>query len=135
MARTPLPPLATVVSFIDCINRTDLDGLTALMGDDHRLVVLDEPPLAGKQANVDAWRGYFTSFPEYVIYPRYMTADGGRVAVVGVTTGSHLRLPDDEERQITVMWLADVVDGAVERWQVAEDTAERRAELGIPPSA
>jgi hypothetical protein len=41
MARTPLPPLAAVVGFVACINRSDLDGLAALMTDDHRLLVVD----------------------------------------------------------------------------------------------
>ena len=125
MARTPLPPLAAVVSFIDCINRTDLAGLAALMRDDHQLIVLDEPPLVGKQANVDAWRGYFSAYPEYVIYPRALRAGGseGRVVVEGVTTGSHLGLPDDEEKQLDVVWKADVVDGALALWQVAASAA------------
>jgi ketosteroid isomerase-like protein len=48
MARQPLPAIAPVVSFIDCINRGDLDGLTELMTDDHALVVLDEAPLVGR---------------------------------------------------------------------------------------
>ncbi len=64
MPRTPSPPVAAVVSFIDCINRGDLDGLTALMRPDHRLVVLDEQPVVGREANVEAWNGYFTAFPD-----------------------------------------------------------------------
>jgi hypothetical protein len=41
MARVPLPALATAVSFIDCVNRTDLVGLTELLHTDHRLVGVD----------------------------------------------------------------------------------------------
>ena len=119
MAREPLPPLAVVVSFVDCINRGDLDGLAALMTDDHRLLVLDEDPLVGRTANVEAWRSYFTAFPEYVILPRQMSTDGARVSVLGTTTGSHLGLPDDEEMRLEVLWRADVVDGALSSWQVA----------------
>ncbi|HKT04636.1 MAG TPA: nuclear transport factor 2 family protein [Rugosimonospora sp.] len=81
-----MPTLATTISFIDCINRTDLVGLTGLMHPDHRLVVLDEPPIAGRDANVDAWRGYFTAFPRYLIYPRFLTASADRVAVLGTAT-------------------------------------------------
>jgi ketosteroid isomerase-like protein len=120
MARTPLPPLAALVSFVDCINRGDVDGLAALMTDDHRLQVLDEDPLVGRAANVEAWRGYCTSFPQYVIYPREMAADGARVTVRGTTTGSHLGLSDEQEMQLDVVWRADVVDGALALWQVAE---------------
>jgi hypothetical protein len=129
------PPVAVVVSFIDCINRRDLDGLAALMSDDHTLVVLDEAPLVGRAANVSAWRGYFSSFPDYVIHPRHLAAAGARVAVLGSTTGSHLGLPDEEEMGLGVIWLADAVDGRVSRWQVADDTEARRASEGVPPTA
>jgi hypothetical protein len=120
MAREPLPPLAAVVSFMDCVNRGDLDGLTGLMTPDHRLLVLDEDPLVGREANREAWAGYLAAFPEYVIDPRELAADGSRVSVLGTTTGSHLGLPDDDEMRLEVLWLADVVDGRLSLWQVAD---------------
>src|SRR6266404_6971374 len=104
MARRPLPAVATVVSFIDRINRGDLDGLRELMHDNHTLVVLDESPLTGRQANIDAWSGYFSAFPDYVIYPRCIASKGSRVAVLGATTGSHLGLSDNQESKLNVMW-------------------------------
>jgi hypothetical protein len=118
MARSPLPPLAATISFIDCVNRTDLAGLTRLLHPDHRLVVFDEPPLAGRDANVEAWRGYFSAFPNYVIYPREIAADDNRVTVHGATTGSHLNLPDDEELALPVTWIAEVDAGLLTLWQV-----------------
>jgi ketosteroid isomerase-like protein len=57
-----LAPVAAVVGFIDCINRGDVAGLTALMTEDHQLLVLDEPPVVGREANAAAWEGYATSF-------------------------------------------------------------------------
>ncbi len=80
------------------------------MTEAHTLQVLDEAPLEGKAANVEAWKGYASSFPEYLIYPHRLAELDGRVAVLGHTTGSHLALPDAEERMLTVIWLADVVD-------------------------
>jgi ketosteroid isomerase-like protein len=135
MARYPFPPIAVVISFIDCINRGDLDGLVELMTDDHTLTVLDEAPLVGRALNRDAWHGYFSSFPDYVIYPRYVTASAGTVAVLGTTTGSHLGLADEDEMKLKVIWLCEVLDGRVSLWRIAEDTAKRRAEIGIPPTA
>src|SRR5215469_18568754 len=104
--RTPLPPVAAVIGFIDAINRGDVDRLVAFMSPDHRLQVLQEPPLTGLEANRDAWAGYMTSFPGYVIYPDRIVQRGGDVFVFGSTTGSHLGLPDQEERQLKVIWLA-----------------------------
>ena len=37
----PLPSVAVAVRFIDCVNRTDLDGPVATMTDDHRLEIFD----------------------------------------------------------------------------------------------
>jgi hypothetical protein len=109
----------------------DIDGLAALITDDHALQVFDEPPLAGRRANVEAWRGYFASFPEYVIYPHRLAERYGRVAILGHTTGSHLGLPDDEESSSTLLWLAVVVDGLVRSWSLVEDTADNRQEHGL----
>lgn len=63
-ARHPraLPAAAVVLSFIDCINRLDLDGLVDLMTEDHELRILDETPVVGRESNARAWRGYFDAF-------------------------------------------------------------------------
>jgi ketosteroid isomerase-like protein len=136
MARRPLPALAATIDFIACVNRTDLPGLTDLLHPDHRLVVLDEPPLVGREANVDAWRGYFAAFPRYVIYPRFLTAvaatEADRVAVLGNTAGSHLDLADEDELQLNVIWIAESDQGLLTLWQICEDTPARRRELAIP---
>jgi hypothetical protein len=56
---------------------------------------------------------------------------GDDVAVLGSTTGSHLGLPDHEERQLTVIWRATVRDGLLTLWQIIEDTPAQRALLGL----
>jgi ketosteroid isomerase-like protein len=128
----PLPPVAAVVSFIDAVNRADLDRLASLMHVDHRLVVLDEEPVVGRAANIRAWHGYLSSFPSYVIHPRHIAEDGARVAVLGTTTGSHLGLSNEEESRLTVIWLAEVAAGTLSLWQVAEETPGTRERAGIP---
>jgi ketosteroid isomerase-like protein len=129
--RTPLPPVAAVIGFIDAINRGDVGRLTALISPDHRLQVLQEPPVTGQDANRDAWHGYVTAFPDYVIYPDRLVHRGDDVVVLGSTTGSHLGLPDDEERQLTVIWRATVQDGLLTLWQIIDDTPAQRALLGL----
>jgi hypothetical protein len=123
--------VATVISFIDCINRSDVDGLGALMTEDHQLEVDAEPALVGREPNIRAWRGYVASFPNYVIHPHRIVEQNGRVAVLGHTTGSHLGLSDDEERELLVLWVAEVADGLLRTWLVMEDAPERRSELGL----
>jgi ketosteroid isomerase-like protein len=124
--------VAAVISFIDCINRGDVGGLGALMTDDHCLVVFAENALIGRAENIAAWHGYTSSFPAYVIYPhRIAERDGGQVAVLGHTTGSHLGLPDDVESGLTLIWLADVQAGRIQSWRLIEDTLEHRREWGL----
>lgn len=53
------------------------------------------------------------------------------MAILGHTTGSHLGLPDDEESRTTLIWTAAVVDGAVHRWALLEDTGAHREEHGL----
>lgn len=131
---TTTPPVAVAIRFIDCINRGDLVGLTALMTDDHRLEVFDEPPVSGRDANRVAWRGYIEAFPNYVIHPILISQTGNVVAVLGSTTGSHLGLPDDEERRRTLIWLAHVRDDLVERWMLVGDSPENRASFQLDQS-
>ena len=125
------PAVSVAISFVDCINRRDLTGLASLMSDDHRLEVFDEPPLAGKQANVEAWGGYFASFPRYVIYPSRVAERNNSVAILGHTTGSHLGLPDDEERRLTLIWIVETADSSVTCWKLIEDNPANRKVWGL----
>ena len=127
-----LPPVAAVISFIDHINRGDVQGFGALMTDDHELAIFDEDPLPGRTANMTAWAGYTAAYPHYVIYPRTITEpQPGHVAVLGHTSGSHLELTDEEERKLSVIWLAQVTDGRLRCWRLLEDTPDRRREFGF----
>jgi ketosteroid isomerase-like protein len=132
MARHPASPVAAVVRFVDAVNRGDLDGLAATLHPDHRLEILDEDPVVGVDANRSAWRAYIDAFPTYVIEPRHLVVHGARVTVLGVTTGSHLGLPDEEERRLPVLWEADVAEGLLLRWAIVEDTPEARRAGGLP---
>src|SRR5947209_976703 len=104
----PAAPLSVVLSFVEGINRGDVQGLGWLMTEGHELKVFDEAALVGRDANLAAWRGYVEAYPHYVIYPHRVVERRGEVAIRGHTTGSHLGLTDEEERQVTLIWLAQV---------------------------
>jgi ketosteroid isomerase-like protein len=123
--------MAAVVSFIDAINRGDIERLVALVAPDHQLQVLNEEPVIGREANRDAWNGYATAFPDYVIYPDRIVDRGDDVFVCGSTSGSHLGLPDDQERQLGVIWRATVRGGRIALWQIIEDTPQQRVIFGL----
>ena len=101
------------------------------MSDDHELKVFAETPLAGRDANIAAWRSYTESFPRYVIYPHRIVEHDGYIVVLGHTTGSHLGLADAEETKLTLIWLAKLSGGSLCSWTLIEDTADNRYRLGL----
>jgi hypothetical protein len=102
------------------------------MTDDHRLQVFAEEALEGREANEEAWRSYFERFPDYVIYPRRIAeVTDAVVAILGHTTGSHLGLPDDEESQLTLIWLAETQCGQLRGWTLVDDTPENRRRYSL----
>ena len=72
--------------------------------------------------------------PHYLIHPERFVERGNEVLVLGVTTGSHLDLPDAEERQLGVIW-RPVDDGRLSLWQVLDDSPEVRERLGLAREA
>lgn len=129
MSARAVHPIPTAVSFIDCINRRDLDGLCRLMTENHTLVIFGEPSLVGRDASRRAWQGYFTGFPRYRIHPLRLAQLGLQVAVLGATTGSHLGLSDEQEIRETLIWLAEIRHGLISRWQLIEDSPGQRRRL------
>jgi ketosteroid isomerase-like protein len=128
---THLSPDAVALRFIDCINRNDIEGLAALMTDDHKLVIFDEAPVRGREQNKEAWNGYATSFPDYVIYPHRLAERHGQVAILGHTTGSHLGLPDDEESKLTLIWIAGIEGDKLSSWTLIADNPQNRQAWGL----
>ena len=119
-------PAAVALRFVDRINHADAAGLEALMTEDHVLRVFDEPPQRGRPAVAEGWRGYARAFPAYTIYPQRVAVRGNQVAILGHTTGSHLGLPDEEESELTLIWLVDVEGERVASWRLVEDTPDHR---------
>ena len=123
--------VGAVIAFMDAISSADVDRMLELMTDDHVMRIVDEPPVNGIDTLRSAWRGYFQAFPRYRVYIDRLAAEGNRVALLGHTTGSHLGLPDEEERHIPVIWTADVQDGRLASWNILDDSAQIRRELGL----
>ena len=102
-----------VAAFNDAINAADLERLEALMTEDHRFVDSAGQEVAGRAACVDAWRGFFASFPDYRnVFEQIREVAPGELVVDGRSVSSDPRL-DGPAR-----WSATVVGGQVRRWQV-----------------
>ena len=124
-------PLDVAFQFVECINRGDLDRLSALLAEDHIFIDLSGEKHYGREAMIKDWRSYFADFPEYMIHLAEAFILGDTVALVGRTTGSHTGQPRDKEFQGTVIWVAETHQGRLKRWQLLEDTPHNRAALGL----
>jgi LmbE family N-acetylglucosaminyl deacetylase len=103
-----------VVTFNDAINRRDLAALSALMTDGHRFIDPAGSVVDGKPACVDAWRGFFASFPDYRNVFDDVRADGaGLVEVRGRSECSTVELAGP------AVWRVVVRGGLVEEWRVS----------------
>jgi hypothetical protein len=123
--------MAVAISFIDAINHGDVDRLAALMDKEYSLVIFGTAE-EGRERGIEGWRGYASAYPNYLIHPHRMVAEGNKAAVLGHTTGSHLGLPDEEEEKLTLIWVADVTpDGLVRTWELLEDNPKNKRENGL----
>jgi ketosteroid isomerase-like protein len=108
---------AVVLAFNAAINRRDLPGLGRLMADDHRFIDTAGDTVAGKRACLEAWRGFFESFPDYRnVFDDLRSRSGGVVEVHGRSECSVAALAGPAR------WSAVVADGLVVEWRVFDAT-------------
>jgi uncharacterized protein (TIGR02246 family) len=106
--------------FVECINAQDVEGLAALMTEDHTFIGHDEGDVSvGRETMKQGFAGYFEDFPEYRIHVSKVTRSGKDIAIVGTTTGSHIA-PEIEAKE-TVIWIAKIRDGLVSEWRIFTD--------------
>ena len=118
-------PKLTALMFNECINARDLDGLVALMTEDHTFIDRENNRYEGRDYMSRGWRDFFNEFPEYRnTFLRVESADDV-VVLLGYaewTMGG--------ERDYAV-WTAAIRDDLVAEWRVLEDTEANRESLGI----
>ena len=120
-----MDPRALTLKFNEHINNRDLDGLAALMTDDHAFIDTANHAIRGKVRCLEAWRGFFTSFPDYRNEFDLLVVEDNTVSVVGHSHCSDARLNGP------ALWVARTSAGKLAEWRVYEDTAPNRRMLGI----
>lgn len=121
-----MDPTAVAARFNGYINRRDVDGLATLMSDDHRFIDSEATTVSGKHACLDAWRGFFDSFPDYRNVFTSLTARDDVVSIVGYSQCAEPSLAGP------AIWTATIQGETVTEWRVYPDTADTRAILGVP---
>lgn len=106
-------PAQVVSAFNQAINDRDLAAVAALMTDTHRFVDVAGSTVEGKSACVEAWRGFFDSFPDYRNEFSHIATSGESVVEVegrSVCSVAELHGP--------ARWRAVIRGGRVDVWQV-----------------
>lgn len=107
--------------FVDAINRADVDGLAALMADDHVFVDSDGSRIAGRTTVAEAWSRYFSMMGAYQIEVHETYSSGDTVVLVGAAKGAWAgdRPPrPDAHWRVPAVWRAVVDADRVAVWQV-----------------
>jgi ketosteroid isomerase-like protein len=111
----------TIVAFIDRINAHDLEGLGALMSDDHTFMDAHGNQVSGREKMLAGWHGYLEWFPDYSIEVTEVFEDDDKLALFGFAGGS-FKNTEGENWRLPAAWKALVKDGRVTLWQVFADT-------------
>lgn len=111
----------TILAFIDRINAHDIEGLGALMSDDHTFIDAHGNQVSGRERMAAGWRGYFEWFPDYYIEVTDVFEGNDTLAFFGFAGGS-FKGKQSESWRLPAAWKASVKDGRVALWQVFADT-------------
>jgi ketosteroid isomerase-like protein len=106
---------AVVLAFNEAINGRDLAALAGLMTESHRFIDSGSATVDGRIACVEAWRGFFDSFPDYRnVFDDIAEVGDGVVVVRGRSECGFAPLDGPAE------WHVVVTDTRVDVWQVSE---------------
>lgn len=111
----------TVLAFIGRINAHDVEGLGALMSDDHTFIDAHGNQVNGREKMIAGWRAYFDWFPDYSIEVTEVFEKDDSLALFGFAGGS-FRNKESAGWHLPAAWKAIVKDGRVTLWQVFADT-------------
>jgi ketosteroid isomerase-like protein len=116
--------VATVLDFMDRINRRDADKLAEAMTEDHVFVDSLGQSVRGREKMRAAWRGYFGLCPDYRVAHEEILQNANVVAVFGTAGGTiaaNGKLPAENQWRTPAAWLAIVESGLVKEWRVYAD--------------
>ncbi len=122
-------PTQIALSFVEQINRHEVEGLAALMTEDHVFVDALGARVQGRQAMRKAWSGYFAWFPDYTITCTDVLEKGKVVALFGAACATYSAggKPAPEDRwEAPAAWKVVVRGGRVAEWRVYVDNEPAR---------
>lgn len=112
----------TVKQFVAAINRQDVEGIYALMSDDHVFVDAHGNKIQGKDTMKESWAAYFGWFPDYNVMLTEIFEKDGVIAVFGFAGGSY-QGNAEAAWKIPAAWKVLVKNNRISHWQVFADTS------------
>jgi ketosteroid isomerase-like protein len=126
-------PAAIVLQFIERINAGDVDGLCALMTEDHVFIDGLGNEVQGREKMRAGWKGYLALFPDYRISHEDVFQDHDVVAVFGTASATYAKggiLPKENHWEIPAAWKGVVRKDQIAEWRVYCDNQPARKLLG-----
>ena len=119
-----MEPVAVVESFVARINAQDVDGLCALMTEDHCFVDSMGGELDGLDVLRQAWTKYFAMVPDYEVVLEEVFQDGSHIGAFGIARGTYApkgELRAENRWSTPAAWRAEVRGKKVALWRVYGD--------------
>jgi ketosteroid isomerase-like protein len=104
------------LAFVERINSHDVEGLVALMTEDHYFVDGLGQTVRGRERMKNGWVGYFGWFPDYSVNVNDIFSKGNMVGLFGTAQGTYSvngKLSPDNQWEIPAAWKAVVLQGRV----------------------
>ncbi len=118
-------PKTVALEFNKCINRHDVEGLSALMPADHIYIDREGRSDRSKSGMVRAWEEFFQAFPKYRNIFHRVESFNNLVIMVGYAYW------DKDNRHDPAIWVAKIAGGLVAEWRIYYDTEENRKKFGV----
>ncbi len=105
-------PILIALQFDDRINRRDLQGLVALMTDDHTFIDNDGNLMKGREALTQGWTTFFEAYPDYRTVITSVTVQNDCTVMIGISICSDKKLEGPN------VWTAKTRDSQISEWRV-----------------
>lgn len=116
-------------AFVRAINRQDVDGLAALMTDEHRFVDSMGNVTVGRETMHRGWTAYFSMVPDYTVAVEETFCDGPVVAMLGTAQGTFTKdgvLRPENQWSTPTAFRAFIEGQKVAEWRVYCDNEPMR---------
>ena len=117
--------IKTVKSFIEAINKHNIEEIYSLMAEDFFFVDAWANEVHGREDMKNSWSGYFEWFPDYLIEAVDLLECKNIISVFGFAGGTYLgeKTQDKKNRwRLPAAWKVKAKNGKIKYWQVYCDS-------------